>query len=65
MSALSSETPFHPAYGLADETRVSILRDAEVCGVKAAAEKHRVHPSVVYQWRKRYSAAPAQPVGVV
>jgi len=61
MLAPSPETPFHPAYGFADETRVSILRDAEVCGVVAAAEKHRVHPTSIRRWRRGYSAAAAKP----
>ena len=60
MLTLSSETPFHPSYGFADETRWTILRDAEIFGVRAAAEMHGVHPASIRRWRRAYSAAAHQ-----
>lgn len=44
--------PMHPAYGLADQTRLMALRDAAALGVVHAAKTHRVHPNVIYKWRK-------------
>lgn len=47
-------SPFnmHPAYGLADETRLQVLRDAERTSMREAAVKHRVSLSAVYKWRQ-------------
>ncbi len=43
---------YHPAYGLTDETRWTILRDAEIFGVREAAENHGVSRSTIYKWIK-------------
>lgn len=43
--------PFHPAYGLPDETRAAVLRDAEIHGVAVAAALHNVSVASVYKWR--------------
>ena len=43
----------HPDYGLPDEVRLTILRDAEALGVKRAALLHRVSSTIIYRWRKR------------
>lgn len=53
MTVTSTDTHPHPAYGLADETRWTILRDAEIFGVRGAAENHGVSRSIIYIWRKR------------
>lgn len=53
MTTTRTDTLPHPDYGLADETRWTILRDAAETTVKAAAEAHGVHPSIIYIWRKR------------
>lgn len=53
MTTTSTNTPPHPAYGLADVTRWTILRDAEIFGVKGAAEVHGVSDTAIYNWRKR------------
>lgn len=44
----------HPDYGLDHTTRLLILHDAEVMGVKAAADTHGVGVASIYGWRKRY-----------
>ena len=49
----STDTPPHPDYGLAQETRTAILRDAAQWGVRVAADKNGVSESVIYVWRKR------------
>lgn len=46
----------HPDYGLTDDVRLTILKDAEVIGVKRAALAHRVSDTVIYNWRKRMEA---------
>lgn len=43
---------FHPAYGLSDETRLQILRDADTSSVRMAAYKHNVSATSIYNWRK-------------
>lgn len=43
----------HPDYGLPDEVRLTILKDAEAIGVRRAAQAHRVSETVIYNWRKR------------
>lgn len=53
MTTTRTDTPFHPAYGFADETRWTILRDAEIFGVRGAAENHGVSRNIIYVWRKR------------
>lgn len=47
----------HPAYGLAEATRLRVLEDAERYGVRAAAEVHGLSDTIVYIWRKRYGFA--------
>ena len=44
----------HPAYGLTDEVRLTILRAAELHGVALAAELHNVSVSSIYNWGKHY-----------
>lgn len=56
---MTPSEPFHPAYGLADETRKKILEDAESLGVADAAELHGVARQSVYMWRKRIATSPA------
>lgn len=43
--------PYHPAYGLTDDMRAAVLRDAETHGVAIAATLHKVAASTVYKWR--------------
>lgn len=43
--------PYHPAYGLTDDKRAAVLRDAEIHGVAKAAALHNVAPCTVYKWR--------------
>ena len=45
-------TPYHPHYGLADETRLKILKDAEIYGVKQAAAINNVDATSIYRWRR-------------
>lgn len=52
MSCRLRTLSLHPAYGLPDRTRLTILRDAAALGVKHSAETHKVHPTVIYRWRK-------------
>lgn len=42
---------YHPAYGLADETRKKVLADAAETSVQEAAKKHNIAQSTVYRWR--------------
>lgn len=53
MTTTRTDTRPHPAYGFADQTRWTILRDAEIFGVRGAAENHGVSQSIIYIWRKR------------
>jgi hypothetical protein len=53
MPTAGSEIP-HPDYGLDHSTRLLVLQDAEVMGVKAAALTHSVSVASVYIWRRRY-----------
>jgi len=43
--------PYHPAYGLTDDMRAAVLRDAEIHGVATAATLHNVSLASVYKWR--------------
>jgi transposase-like protein len=52
--------PIHPAYGLTDEFRLRVLRDAAFLGVKAAAALHEVSPAAIYIWRKRVTFSEAK-----
>lgn len=47
---------FHPDYGLPNEVRLTILKDAEALGVKRAARAHGVSEQVIYNWRKKLEA---------
>lgn len=47
---------FHPDYGLTDEVRLTILKDAEALGVKRAARAHGVSIQSIYNWRKKREA---------
>ena len=44
---------YHPDYGLPDDVRMTILKDAAVIGVKRAARAHGVSTTVIYNWRKQ------------
>lgn len=46
----------HPDYGLTDDVRLTIIKDAAAVGVKRAAQAHNVSQSVIYSWRKRLEA---------
>jgi hypothetical protein len=43
--------PYHPAYGLTDDMRAAVLRDAEIHGVAVAATLHNVSLTSAYKWR--------------
>lgn len=43
--------PYHPAYGLDDSTRLTVLRSAETLGAAQAAALHNVSVASVYKWR--------------
>lgn len=43
--------PFHPAYGLDDSTRLTVLRTAEALGAAQAAALHNVSVASIYRWR--------------
>jgi len=53
MSSAKADIP-HPDYGLDHSTRLLVLQDAEIMGVKAAALTHNVCVASVYIWRNRY-----------
>lgn len=44
-------SPYHPAYGLDDSTRLTVLRTAEKLGAAQAAALHNVSVASVYRWR--------------
>jgi hypothetical protein len=44
---------FHPRFGLADETRIKTLRDAEIHGVAEAARMNNTSKESIYRWRRR------------
>lgn len=58
MPTTATDKPPHPDYGLADETRLAILRDASLVGVRCAAEMHGVSDQAIRSWRKRYALVP-------
>lgn len=43
---------FHPAYGLADQTRYDCVVMSYTTTVREAAEHYNVSTSVVYNWRR-------------
>ncbi len=45
-------TPYDPRYGLTDETRQKILKDAELMGIREAAKINSVGVASIYRWRK-------------
>ena len=51
----ASHSPYHPAYGLTDDTRIRALRIAETSGVKAAAKECKVAAGTIYKWRNDYA----------
>ena len=53
----ASLSPYHPNYGLTDDTRIRALLIAETSGVKAAAEELNVAVSTVYRWRSDYATS--------
>ena len=52
--------PFDPRYGLTDQHRAKVLREAEMTTVQKAADYFRLHTSTIYRWRKRMSFTPGQ-----
>lgn len=44
--------PYHPHYGLDDDTRRRALALADREGIEAAAKAYRVHPSTIWKWRR-------------
>ena len=48
--------PFDPRYGLTDQHRAKVLREAEM----TSADYFRLHTSTIYRWRKRMSFTPGQ-----
>ena len=44
----------HPAYGLTEEFRLQVLATAVLIGVRAAAVKHAVSQTSIYNWRRWY-----------
>ena len=53
----ASLSPYHPDYGLTNDTRKRALRIAETSGVKAAAAECNVAVSTVYRWRSDYATS--------
>ena len=53
----ASLSPYHPAYGLTDDTRIRALRIAETSGVKAAAKECKVAAGTIYKWRSDYATS--------
>lgn len=51
----ASLSPYHPDYGLPNDTRIRAVRIAETSGVKAAAAECNVAVSTVYRWRNAYA----------
>lgn len=56
-SPSASLSPYHPAYGLTDDTRIRALRIAETSGVKAAAKECKVSTGTIYKWRSDYATS--------
>lgn len=54
--------PFHPQYGLTDEYRCKVVREAQRHGVREAAEYFRLSTTAIYTRRKRMSFEPNQVV---
>jgi len=52
--------PFDPRYGLTDQHRAKVLREAEMTSVSEAADYFRLHTSTIYRWRQRMAFAPGQ-----
>lgn len=53
----ASLSPYHPDYGLTNDTRIRAVRIAETSGVKAAAAECNVAVSTVYRWRNAYATS--------
>lgn len=53
----SSADPYHPDYGMPNDTRLHALRLAESIGVKAAAAECNVAEVTIYRWRKDYATS--------
>jgi len=45
-------SPYHPAYGLDDTTRLEAVRLSKKIGIKKAAEKMNLSLASIYKWRK-------------
>jgi hypothetical protein len=50
-------SPYHPAYGLPDDTRERAVRLAESVGIEAAAAEFNVAKSTIYRWRSDYATS--------
>jgi transposase-like protein len=46
-------SPYHPAYGLDDTTRLEAVELSKQIGIQKAAEKLNVSPGSIYRWRKQ------------
>lgn len=53
----ASLSPYHPDYGLTNDTRIRAVRIAETSGVKAAAAECNVAVSTVYKWIRVYATS--------
>ena len=53
----TTELGYHEEYGLTDEIRIRVVRDAQERPITMAAQKNRVAASSVYKWRKRVEGA--------
>jgi predicted ATPase len=42
---------YHPDYGMTDDYRKIVLRDADLYGVPTAAAKHNLAKQTIYRWR--------------
>jgi hypothetical protein len=51
------QSPYHPDYGLTNDTRIRALLIAETSGVKAAAKELNVAVSTIYRWRSDYASS--------
>jgi transposase len=45
-------SPYHPAYGLDDTTRLEAVELSKQIGIQKAAEKLNVSIASIYKWRK-------------
>ena len=53
----ASASPYHPAYGLPDDTRERAIRIAKEKGVNAAITECNVARSTIYRWLSDYASS--------